>query len=118
MGSWLAASAVVALVLIAVARIGPRRPRHAEDELRLPSRRADPKGAPGSFDSSSLRKWLLSAMAQRRTGTLQLTAGGRTRSLYFLFGHLFHVASATITGERALQECLTSTDLKSHSDAE
>src|SRR2546426_10563548 len=86
MGIWLAASAVVALVLIAIVVIGTRRPRHAEDELRPPSTRADPKGAPGSFDSSSLRKWLLSAMAQRRTGKLQLTAGGRTCSLYLLFG--------------------------------
>ncbi len=112
MGIWLAASAVVAMVLLAVVVIGTRRPRHAEDELRLPPRRPDPKGAPGSFDSSSLRKWLLSAMAQRRTGTLQLTAGGRTCSLYFLFGHLFHVASDTLTGEPALQECLTWPDIK------
>jgi len=114
---WFAAGAVIALVLIVVVVLGTRRPRHAEDELRLPSRRPDPKGAPGSFDSSSLRKWLLSAMAQRRTGTLQLTAGGRTCSLYFLFGHLFHVASDTLTGEPALQECLTWPDIKYTFDA-
>ena len=112
MGIWLAVGAAIGLVLIGVVLIGTRRPRHAEDELRLPSRRPDPKGAPGSFDSSSLRKWLLSAMAQRRTGTLQLTAGSRTCSIYFLFGHLFHVASDTLTGEPALQECLTWPDIK------
>jgi hypothetical protein len=110
LGIWIVA--VVVLVLIAVAVIRVRRPRHAEDELGVPSGRRDSKAAPGSLDSSSLRKWLLSAMAERRTGTLQLTAGGRTCSLYFLFGHLFHVASDTLTGEPALQECLTWTDIQ------
>jgi len=113
---WVAVGAVIGLVLIAVVVIGTRRPRHAEDELRLPSGRP-PKGAPGSFDQPSLRKWLLSAKAQRRTGTLQLTAGGRTCSLYFLFGHLFHVASDTLTGEPALQECLTWPDIQYTFDA-
>jgi len=109
---WLAAGAVIALMLIAVVVVGTRRPRHAEDELRQPSGQRTRSGAPGSFDPSSLRKWLLSAKAQRRTGTLQLTAGGRTCSLYFLFGHLFHVASDTLTGEPALQECLTWQDVQ------
>jgi hypothetical protein len=104
---WFAAGVVIALVLIAVVVLGTRRPRHAEDELGVPSGQPESKAAPGSFDSSSLRKWLLSAMAQRRTGTLQLTAGGQTCSIYFLFGHLFHVASDTLTGEPALQECLS-----------
>jgi hypothetical protein len=110
MGIWIVA--VVALVLIAVAVIGVRRPRHAEDELGVPSEQRDSKAAPGSFDSSSLRKWLLSAKAQRLSGTLLVTAGGRTCSLYFLFGHLFHAASDTLTGEPALQECLTWTDIQ------
>jgi hypothetical protein len=70
------------------------------------------QGTPGSIDASSLRDWLLSAKGERRTGTLQLTAGGRTCSLYFLFGHLFHVASDTLTGEPALQECLTWQDIQ------
>ena len=82
-----------------------------------PSRRPDPKGAPASFDPSSLRRWLLSAKVQRRTGTLRLTAGARTCSLYFLFGHLFHVASDTLTGEPALQECLTWPDIQYAFDA-
>jgi Domain of unknown function (DUF4388) len=109
---WFAAGAVIALVLISVALIGIRRPRHAEDELRQPSARPISAGTPGSFDASSLRKWLLSANAQRVTGTLQVTAGGRTCSIYFLFGHLFHVASDTLTGEPALQECLTWQDIQ------
>ena len=117
MGIWLVGSVVIALVLIAIGVLGTRRPRHAEDVLRQPSGRPVPKGAPGSLDPSSLRKWLLSAKAQRKTGTLQLTAGGRTCSLYFLFGHLFHVASDTLTGEPALQECLTWPDMKYTFDA-
>ena len=64
-------------------------------------------GKPGSLDSASLRKWLLSAKGERRTGTLLLTTGGATCSLYFLFGHVFHVASDALTGEPALQECLS-----------
>jgi len=114
---WFAAGAVIALVLIVVVVLGTRRPRHAEDELQQPPRRPAPTGAPGSFDPSTLRRWLLSAKAQRRTGTLQLIAGGRTCSLYFLFGHLFHVASDTLTGEPALQECLTWPDIQYAFDA-
>ena len=116
MNSWLAVVAVAVLVLIAVVVI-VARPRHIEDVLRQPTRPAAGTSIPGSFDSSSLRKWLLSAMAQRRTGTLQLTAGGRTCSLYFLFGHLFHVASDTLTGEPAPQECLTWPDIQYTFDA-
>ena len=106
MSIWFAAGAVIALVLIAVVVLGTRRPRHAEDELQQPPRRPAPTGAPGSFDPSTLRRWLLSAKAQRRTGTLQLIAGGRTCSLYFLFGHLFHAESGSFKGEDALQAAL------------
>ena len=109
---WFAAGAVIALVLIAVAVLGTRRPRHAEEELGQPSGQPGPTGAPGSFDASSLGKWLRSAEAQRVTGALQVTAGGRTCSLYFLFGHLFHVASDTLTGEPALRECLSWQDIQ------
>jgi Domain of unknown function (DUF4388) len=108
--SWLAVGAVAALVLIAVIVI-VTRPGHADDMLRQPTRGAASTKAPGSFDPSSLRIWLLSAKSERWTGTLQLTAGGRSCSLYFLFGHLFHVASDTLTGEPALQECLTWQDI-------
>jgi hypothetical protein len=109
---WLGVGVVIALVLIAVVVVGGRRPHSAEDELDQPARTPARTGTPGSIDASSLRDWLLSAKGERRTGTLQLTAGGRTCSLYFLFGHLFHVASDTLTGEPALQECLTWQDIQ------
>ena len=48
----------------------------------------------------------------RETGTLQVTAGERSASLYFLFGHLFHATSGTLTGEPAVQECLTWQDFR------
>ncbi len=117
MSIWFAAGAVIALVLIVVVVLGTRRPRHAEEELQQSLRRPAHTGAPGSFDPSSLRRWLLSAKVQRRTGTLRLTAGARTCSLYFLFGHLFHVASDTLTCEPALQECLTWPDIQYTFDA-
>jgi hypothetical protein len=108
---WLAVGAVVALVLIAAVIIGTRRPRHAEDGLGRPTQKPAGTGTPNSFDSASLRAWLLSAKAQRRTGTLPVTAGSRTCSLYFLFGHLFHAAGDTLTGEAAVNECLTWQDV-------
>ena len=108
---------IIFLVLVAGVAKVTQRPRYAEDELRQPTGRSAPTGTPRSFDSSSLRKWLLSAKARRITGTLQLTAGGRTCSLYFLFGHLFHVANDTLTGEPALQECLGWPDMQYTFDA-
>jgi hypothetical protein len=104
---WVVVVMFIFLVLVAGVTKAIQRPRHAEDELPQPTQPPAATGTPGSVNSSSLRGWLLSAKAQRRTGTLQVTAVGRTCSLYFLFGHLFHAASDTLTGEPALQECLT-----------
>jgi hypothetical protein len=104
---WIVVVMFLFLVLVAGLAKAIQRPRHAEDELRQQAATVTPR----PLDSASLRACLLSAQAQRRTGTLQVTAGGRTCSLYFLFGHLFHVASDTLTGEPALQECLTWQDI-------
>jgi hypothetical protein len=109
--------AAVGFVLLAVIAIRVGRSRSAEDELRQPKGQPARTATPGSFDSSSLRRWLLSAKAARRTGTLQLTADGRTCSLYFLFGHLFHVASDALTGEPALQDCLSWQNMQYSFDA-
>jgi hypothetical protein len=114
---WLGVGAVIVLVLIAVFVVQSRRPHSAEVELGQPKIRPARVGSPGSLDPSSLRDWLLSAKDERRTGTLQLTAGSQTCSLYFLFGHLFHVATGTLTGEPALQECLTWQDIHYTFDA-
>jgi hypothetical protein len=108
---------VIVLVLIAVFVVQSRRPHSAEVELGQPKIRPARVGSPGSLDPSSLRDWLLSAKDERRTGTLQLTAGSQACSLYFLFGHLFHVATGTLTGEPALQECLTWQDIHYTFDA-
>lgn len=106
MNIWFAVAAAVGLVLIAVVLVKTRRPRHAEDELAQPTHRPDRIDTPGAIDPAGVRDLLRSIKAERRTGTLQLTAGGRTCSLYFLFGHLFHAASDTQTGESALLECV------------
>ena len=108
---------MIIVVLIAIVVVGGRRPHSAEVELGQPKSRPVSAGSPASLDPSSLRDWLLSATADRRTGTLQVTAGSQTCSLYFLFGHLFHVATGTLTGEPALAECLTWHDIHYSFDA-
>jgi hypothetical protein len=108
---WLWAGVALALVLLVVA-IGMRRPRRAEDELLQPN--AEPIGidTPSSLGPVGLRAVLRSMQTGRETGTLLLTSADRTGSLYFLFGHLFHAVCGTLTGERALQECLTWQDFR------
>jgi hypothetical protein len=103
---WLIVGAVAALVLMVVL-IGTRRPRRAEDELAQPTPQRARTGPSASFAPAGLKDLLRKMQSGRETGTLQLTAGDRTGSLYFLFGHLFHVTSGALTGEPALQECLT-----------
>jgi hypothetical protein len=108
---WLVAGGVAVLLLVLVI-IGTRRPRRAEDELGQPKARTARVGAPSSLDPAGLKAVLRSIQTGRETGTLQLTAGDRTGSLYFLFGHLFHATSGALTGEPALQECLTWLDFR------
>jgi hypothetical protein len=60
---------------------------------------------------------LLAAEQNRWTGALQLTAGGRSCSMHFLFGRLFHAAGDGLTGESALQDCLTWQDIRFTFDA-
>ena len=112
MNLWLALGALAALVLIVVA-IGTRRPRRAEDELAQPTTKSPSVDASSSLaHAAGVLPVLRSIKARRQTGTLQLTAGGYTASLYFLFGHLFHATSGALTGEPALQECLGWTDFR------
>jgi hypothetical protein len=108
---WIVLGAVAALVLVVVL-IGTRRPRRAEDELAQPIEQAAPPNGQSSRGQGGLKALLRSMQTARETGTLQLTAGERFASLYFLFGHLFHVTSGTLTGEPALQECLTWQDFR------
>ncbi len=112
MNSWLAVGAVVVLLLVVVL-IGTRRPRRAEDELKQPKPQPQPApiDTPSSLDQADLMELLRSIKAGRETGTLQLTAGDRAGSLYFLFGHLFHATSGSLTGEPALHECLAWQDV-------
>jgi len=58
-------------------------------------------------DQGGLKALLRSIQTGRETGTLQVTAGDRTGSLYFLFRHLFQATTGALRGEPALQECLT-----------
>jgi hypothetical protein len=113
---WIVVVMFLFLVLLAGVAMAIQRPRHAEDELRQPT--PVPTSTPGSLSASSLKRLVLSLQAARRTGTLQLSAGGRTCSLYFLFGHLFHAASESLTGEAALQDCLTWQDVQYTFDAQ
>lgn len=112
MNIWLAVVAVVALAMIAVVVVGARRPRHAEDELSQPERPLARIETPGSLNQPPLSAFLRSIQTERETGALQVTAGGRTGSLYFLFGHLFHAVCGTVTGEAAVRECLAWHDVR------
>lgn len=109
---WLVIAVAAALVLIAGVVLGTGRPRHAEEELGQAARLPVPAATPGSTDPSSLRSLLLSAQSQRATGTFRITSGGRSCLLYFLFGHLFHVVSGSLTGEAALHDCLMWSDVQ------
>jgi hypothetical protein len=110
---WAVIGVVAALVLLAGVVIGIRRPRYAEDELGQPKPRTAPIDAHDSADLLALLKLVLqSIVARRETGTLQLTAGGRTGSMYFLFGHLFHAATDALSGEPAVHEMLTWQDVR------
>jgi len=102
---WVILGVVAALVLVVV-MIGTRRPRRAEDELAQPTQQAARLDLSSSVDHGGLKGLLRSMQTAREMGALQVTAGERSASLYFLFGHLFHVTSGTLTGEPALQDCL------------
>lgn len=106
MNIWVILGVVAALALVVVL-IGTRRPRRAEDELAQPTQHAARLDLSSSLDQGRLKALLRSMQRARESGTLQVTAGERSASLYFLFGHLYHVASGTLTGEPALHECLT-----------
>jgi hypothetical protein len=112
MNTWLAVAVLVGLVLIAAVVVGVRRPRHAEAELGQPKSQAVAIETPGPLKQTPLRDFLRSIQRQRETGTLQVSAGGRTGFLYFLFGHLFHAVCDTATGEVALRELLDWRDVQ------
>lgn len=116
MNVWLAIGALVVLVLISVVVLGARRPRHAEDELAQPNSRPARGEAPAALNQASVRDLLQSLHKERETGTLLLTAGERSASLYFLFGHLFHAVSDTVEGEAAVRDCLDWRDVQSTFD--
>ena len=106
MNIWLALAVIAGALLMAGVVIGVRRPRHAEDELSQPVHPAADTEMPRSASQEPLNVFLRSFQTQRATGTVQVTTGGYTGSLYFLFGHLFHAVCGTATGEAALQEML------------
>src|SRR2546423_15272408 len=86
--------------------MGAGRPRQAEDELAQPQRAPARIETPGPLNQPPLMAFLRSIQTERETGVLEVTAGGRSGSLYFLFGHLFHAGCGTQTGEAAGRECL------------
>lgn len=60
----------------------------------------------GTLGEGGLAALLEAMQAERATGTLTLSNGGQTCSLYFLFGHLFHASSDTSQGEEVVVEAL------------
>jgi len=61
----------------------------------------------GSLAETSLRDLLETAQGERSTGTLTVRNGsGKSASLYFLFGHLFHAQSDGTAGDAAVVSAL------------
>jgi hypothetical protein len=61
----------------------------------------------GSLAETSLRNLLETAQGERSTGTLTVRNGsGKSASLYFLFGHLFHAQSDGMAGDAAVVSAL------------
>jgi hypothetical protein len=61
----------------------------------------------GSLAETSLKSLLETAQGERSTGTLTVRNGnGKSASLYFLFGHLFHAQSDGIAGDDAVVSAL------------
>jgi Domain of unknown function (DUF4388) len=112
MSIWLVIGGVVVVALVALVVFGSRRPRRAEDELDHAVQPSPPSATPTSLQQPSVTALLGSMHAGRKTGVLQLTAADQHCSLYFLFGHLFHATSGTLTGEPALRQCLTWQDVR------
>jgi hypothetical protein len=62
----------------------------------------------GTLAETSLKSLLETAQGERSTGTLTVKNGsGKSASLYFLFGHLFHAQSDGIAGDDAVVSALT-----------
>ena len=62
----------------------------------------------GSLADTSLKSLLETAQGERSTGTLTIRNGsGKSASLYFLFGHLFHAQSDGTRGDDAVVNALT-----------
>ena len=62
----------------------------------------------GTLDDTSLKSLLETAQGERSTGTLTIRNGsGKSASLYFLFGHLFHAQSDGVAGDAAVVNALT-----------
>jgi Domain of unknown function (DUF4388) len=62
----------------------------------------------GSLAETSLRSLLEAAQGERSTGTLTIRNGsGKSASLYFLFGHLFHAQTDGVAGDAAVVSALT-----------
>ena len=62
----------------------------------------------GSLAETSLKNLLETAQGERSTGTLTVRNGsGKSASLYFLFGHLFHAQSDGMAGDDAVVSALT-----------
>ena len=63
--------------------------------------------ARGSLAETSLKTLLETAQGERSTGTLTVRNGnGKSASLYFLFGHLFHAQSDGTAGDAAVVNAL------------
>src|SRR5579859_4164458 len=91
------------LISISILTFFPRR----KNEFRANSGE-DPLQSQGTLAETSLKSLLEAAQGERSTGTLTVRNGsGKSASLYFLFGHLFHAQSDGMAGDDAVVSALT-----------
>jgi hypothetical protein len=106
MNIWLAAGVVLVVLLAAIVLFGARRPRRAEELLGQLQHEPSVAGKSDAIKPQPFADVLTKIKLARLTGTLNVTSGDRTASLYFLFGRLFHAVNLSLSGEAAVRECL------------
>ncbi|HVH64904.1 MAG TPA: DUF4388 domain-containing protein [Candidatus Acidoferrum sp.] len=100
MNAYLVAFAILAgigVYLTICAVKGGGRPRTAE-ELLGGATPANP-----AKTSSDLRSLIELNVLAKATGILTVTSGGQNCAICFLFGHVFHAACGSVTGEDAIR---------------
>jgi hypothetical protein len=103
---------VVLTILLIVTLFSVARRQGRRRAMQLRSRQVT---SPGGWNLSAGRVPIVAPVPEtvealsrdRATGTLRVTSGDQSASLYFVFGQLFHAEKGDLEGEDVLREVLT-----------